>query len=288
MMKARSPSLIDRRVLDPLLVRAGVLPRGTPLPETPPGEKPVRFAESPPEAPESVAEVPETVAEVPDDTPAVANVDTVPEEPVKAPGFGSGHPTIRTQAPDPVPQALDISTLMSDWKPPDIVLEAPDTGSEYPDVVMEAPDAGPEYPDVVTEAPEPIPGDEPPGDEPPGDEPLERRLADLLSWAIDATGATAAFVADENGLPLANRESPEALIAAAPLVSRSLEGMGTLVPSYAQGSAAAIELESHNALHLIWVDSGRGRLAIGLVLADALASAMIRTVRTALERAVSM
>lgn len=273
-MKAQSPSLIDRRVLDPLLARAGVRPRGTP-PEPYPVEEPVRFAKPPSERlPERVADAQASPAEL-SDLEKTTQQQTTQRPVAEASGFDLDS-YIRTQAPDPVPQALDISALMSEWKFPDIVIEAPDTGSDYPVVVMEAPDSDAEYPDVVTEAPEPFSG-----------EPLERRLADLVAWAIDRTDAMAAFVADENGLPLANYESPEALIAAAPLVSQSLESIGALVPSPAQGSAA-IELEDHNALHLIWVDSGRGRIALGLVLADALRSEMIRTVRIALERAVSM
>lgn len=117
------------------------------------------------------------------------------------------------------------------------------------------------------------------------DQSVDARLSSFLRWLMGGTGAFAAFVADEEGLPLANHNAPEGYVAAVGALGRAQHDISRYVPSPGAGSST-IELDQQNLLQVVWSDTSAGRLAVGLVLAGALDRVMVHRIRRLTQLAI--
>lgn len=107
---------------------------------------------------------------------------------------------------------------------------------------------------------------------------FEEKLEVFLHWLMGSTGAYAAFVADGDGLEVANRHATEDLLAVTALIDRLLTDARRSLCSDCEGSVS-IDLDETNVLHVVWVNTGDLRFAVGLVLTDSLEGALVRTIR---------
>jgi len=114
---------------------------------------------------------------------------------------------------------------------------------------------------------------------------LEARLSAFVDWLVASTGVLAAFVADSDGLMLANRHAPDNyVVATVPLATAERE-VRAYVPSPSEGTTT-IELDDANFLQVIRVDTTAGQLVVGLVVAGALNRATCAAVRRMLRLGV--
>ncbi|MBI4952411.1 MAG: hypothetical protein HY908_10290 [Myxococcales bacterium] len=114
-----------------------------------------------------------------------------------------------------------------------------------------------------------------------GSAPLFERLETFVDWLLAATGASAAFVADEDGLPLVSRHVAEEHVA----VSAALDGAMFPVRRLLAGEpqlAVVIELDGASLLEVLWVSTPSGRLALGVVMTESLARSAAATIRATL------
>ncbi len=119
----------------------------------------------------------------------------------------------------------------------------------------------------------------------PHEVPIDRRLEAMLQWLIGNTGAFAAYIADIDGLPLANRHAPDSYVAATASLAQAHQEMARFVPSPVDGTTS-IEIHDQNILEVIWAQTSAGRLALGLVLAAPLERTVAITARRMLKWAV--
>jgi hypothetical protein len=113
---------------------------------------------------------------------------------------------------------------------------------------------------------------------------LEDRLAHLLDWATDVSGADVAFVADREGLLLARRRATDVEEAVAAVLEGFLEQLGPFLGEAVEGH---VTLRSHGRVFVVtWHETDVGRFFLGIVGAVApppsvvpeLASALASTV----------
>jgi len=116
-------------------------------------------------------------------------------------------------------------------------------------------------------------------------ETLEARLDSLLLWLVGSTGGFAAFVADAEGLALANRHAPESYLVATAALAIAERAMSEYVPRPSEGTTV-IELDGANVLQIIWANTTAGRLAVGLVLAEPLGRTLVSAARRVLQLSV--
>ena len=116
-------------------------------------------------------------------------------------------------------------------------------------------------------------------------ETLEARLDGLLLWLVGSTGAFAAFIADAEGLALANRHAPESYLVATAALAIAERAMSEYVPRPSEGTTV-FDLDGTNVLQIIWANTSAGRLAVGLVLAEPLGRALAATARRVLQLSV--
>lgn len=115
---------------------------------------------------------------------------------------------------------------------------------------------------------------------------VEERLASLVAWLMGTTGAFAAFVADRDGLPLANRLAPDDYVVATAALVEAQDRLHALVPFPVDGSTT-LELHDSNVLQVIHTRTAAdGRLAVGLILAQPLGRPLMDKIRGALHAAL--
>lgn len=112
---------------------------------------------------------------------------------------------------------------------------------------------------------------------------LEDRLQALIAWIEDCVPCRAAFIADDNGLPVVEHVGAEpAQIAAASSILLLLASVRTLMRD--SGGWLALEL-GPQVLHVVEVATRWGRFGIGVVTDDALARDFLLALQDAVERA---
>lgn len=107
---------------------------------------------------------------------------------------------------------------------------------------------------------------------------FEEKLEIFTHWLMGSTGAYAAFVADGDGLEVANRHATEDLLAVTALIDRQMAEARRLLQMDCEGSVSVC-LDEENVLHVVWVDTERSRFAVGLVLADSLSGSLVHAIR---------
>ena len=115
----------------------------------------------------------------------------------------------------------------------------------------------------------------------PREGPLDARLEVFLHVLQAATGAYAAFVADDQGLPLATTAASDDSIAVTAAIDRALSPVRTTLRSNPLGSVA-LEIEGDNVLQAIWFRAGEERLVLGLVLPEPVGRDVVLQIRTSL------
>jgi hypothetical protein len=118
-----------------------------------------------------------------------------------------------------------------------------------------------------------------------GGETLEERLDAFLLWLTSSTGAFASFIADQDGLALANRHAPDSYMVATAALGLAERSITQYVPRPADASTI-FDLDGNNVLQILWVSTAAGKLAVGLVLGAPLPRALADKARRMLQISV--
>ena len=140
--------------------------------------------------------------------------------------------------------------------------------------------AGGAAPPIMPEAGRPITG-YPPFASP--SKSLEERLQALVAWIEDCVPCHAAFIADDNGLPVVEHLGAEpGQIAAASSILLMLASLRSLM----QGSGGWLAMKlGETILHVVEVATPWGRFGIGVVTDDCLPREFLAALSAAVERA---
>lgn len=112
---------------------------------------------------------------------------------------------------------------------------------------------------------------------------LDERLASLVGWIERCVSCRAAFIADDNGLPVVEHLGAEqGHIAAASSILMMLASVRSLVRE--SGSWLALKLES-SVLHVVEVETRWGRFGLGVVTDDSLPQEFLTALSAAVESA---
>lgn len=114
---------------------------------------------------------------------------------------------------------------------------------------------------------------------------LQQRIEAFVTWLSRGAAAVAAFVADADGLILANRNAAEAYAEAVASVLHNEEAAFRSTPLPAERSTV-IELSDNRFLQVIRVDTAAGRLVVGIVGQEPLSRATCSQVRRVLRKGV--
>jgi hypothetical protein len=117
---------------------------------------------------------------------------------------------------------------------------------------------------------------------------LDARLNRLLEFAARQLSASAAFIADPDGLTVASLRSNDALAAVTAPLGGVQEKIAAFVPAPKDGGGAVVELEDQHVLQLVWAATAAGRLAMGMVLQAPLDRASTKKLRRLVQLAVDM
>ncbi len=107
---------------------------------------------------------------------------------------------------------------------------------------------------------------------------LSSRIALGLRWIVGGSGALAAFIADNDGLALANHQAPEAYIAVSPELAAIQDALNSILPRPVEG-ALVVSVDEHNLLQLLFCQTSIGQLSVGLVVTEPLPSAEVSGIR---------
>src|SRR4051812_34209186 len=118
----------------------------------------------------------------------------------------------------------------------------------------------------------------------PASRQLEDRLQALIAWIEDCVPCRAAFLADDNGLPVVERVGADAgHVAAASSILMMLAQVRTLVRD--SGGWLSLELGAAQVLSVVEVATPWGRFAAGVVTDDALPRDFLLALSDAVARA---
>lgn len=107
---------------------------------------------------------------------------------------------------------------------------------------------------------------------------VEQRLQRFVQWLVGGTGASSAFVADLEGLPLVNRNTPEPYVVAIGPLARAQAEIARFVPDSPPGTSI-VELDHQRLLEVVWADTPIGRLGVGVVLPEPLKHTLVTRIR---------
>lgn len=108
--------------------------------------------------------------------------------------------------------------------------------------------------------------------------PLQQRFEAFVDWLATGVGAHASFVADVDGLVLANRNVPETYVVATASLSHAEQSVLDYMPRPQEGSTM-LELDETRYLQVIRVETVVGRLIIGAIVAAPLSRTICAMVR---------
>lgn len=107
---------------------------------------------------------------------------------------------------------------------------------------------------------------------------VELRLQKLTAWLVGSVGGSSAFVADLEGLPLSNRNTPEAYIVAIAPLARAQAEIARFVPQSPPGTSV-VELGPQSVLEVVWSDTPTGRIGVGVVVSEPLKPNIVSRIR---------
>ena len=114
---------------------------------------------------------------------------------------------------------------------------------------------------------------------------IDARLQRLLEYTGRTLQASAAFIADSDGLTVASLRSNDALAAVTAPLGGVHEKIAAFVPASREGGAV-VELDEQGVLQLVWAVTEAGRLALGMVLQSPLDRGSTRKLRRMVQLAV--
>lgn len=97
----------------------------------------------------------------------------------------------------------------------------------------------------------------------PPDGPLRRRLEAFMTWIVQVSGSSVAFIVDRDGLPLVNRRADPDLLSIASSIMRMVASINSKL-SFPVGGAVTLDLEEHQ-LMVIAVETSIGTYIVGQV-----------------------
>ena len=102
---------------------------------------------------------------------------------------------------------------------------------------------------------------------PPGS--LAERLDSLVRWAVEVTGASSVFVADEGGLPVFTVQEDSTYLCASADLLALLKRVRRLVDTPTEG-AVSLSLKGGRHLHFVEATTGSGVFGLGFVCGELL------------------
>lgn len=108
--------------------------------------------------------------------------------------------------------------------------------------------------------------------------PLQQRFEAFVEWLATGVGAQASFVADVDGLVLANRNVPETYVVATASLSHAEQSVLDYMPRPQEGTTA-LELDETRYLQVIRVETVVGRLIVGAIVTAPLSRTICAMVR---------
>lgn len=108
--------------------------------------------------------------------------------------------------------------------------------------------------------------------------PLQQRFEAFVDWLATGVGAQASFVADVDGLVLANRNVPETYVVATASLSHAEQSVLDYMPRPQEGTTA-LELDETRYLQVIRVETVVGRLIVGAIVTAPLSRTICAMVR---------
>lgn len=115
---------------------------------------------------------------------------------------------------------------------------------------------------------------------------VEVRLEQMVAWVMKTYGATAAFIADLEGLPLVNKGAPEPYVVAVGPLARAQVEIARFVADSPPGTSI-VEVDRQGVLEVVWADTAIGRLGVGLVIVEPLPTAAVVRIRRVAALAVA-
>ncbi len=111
-----------------------------------------------------------------------------------------------------------------------------------------------------------------------GAPPLQQRFEAFVDWLGTGVGAQGSFVADDDGLVLANRNAPDTYAVATVSLCHAEQSVLDYMPRPTEGTTT-LELDDTNFLQVIRVDTVVGRLIVGVIVAAPLNRTICALVR---------
>ncbi len=103
-------------------------------------------------------------------------------------------------------------------------------------------------------------------------EDLHKALLRFVEWLLPSTGACMAFLCDEQGLPLAQADTPEEALLWAPMLRAQIQSIAAAFPTQHQEHLAVrslcLQLDPNFALSLFWLNTPLGPMTLGIVRPD--------------------
>ncbi len=103
-------------------------------------------------------------------------------------------------------------------------------------------------------------------------EELHKALTRFVEWLLPSTGACMAFLCDDQGLPLAQADTPEEALLWAPMLRSQVMMIAAAFPIQQQEHLAVrslcLQLDPNYALSLFWLQTPLGSMTLGIVRPD--------------------
>jgi hypothetical protein len=115
---------------------------------------------------------------------------------------------------------------------------------------------------------------------------LAERLEAFCDWLARNTGCTGIFVADQDGLPVLEKNTGDELVAASSLMARFLDLVHSRHPAVSD-TGLALELRTGERIHFLQDRSASGRVCLGFVVAAPVAGPMLELAQQGLAGALA-
>ncbi len=144
----------------------------------------------------------------------------------------------------------------------------------------------------ATAAPPPATAAPPPAPEPPPAEfappagTLGERLEAFCAWLAAGTGAQGVFLADQDGLPVVDKQVGDELVAASALITRFLD-LAHSRHRALEDRGLQLQLATGELAYFLQDRGEGGRTCLGFVVAEPVGRATLERVRRGLQRALA-
>ena len=115
---------------------------------------------------------------------------------------------------------------------------------------------------------------------------LAQRLEAFCEWLSRSLACRGIFVADQDGLPIVEKNTGDELAAAAPLITRFLDLVHSRHP-FVDDSGLALALRTGERIHVLQERSDAGRICLGLVVAGPVPTPLLELAQQGFGRALA-